>query len=294
MPLFELALVLFSGLLHASWNAATKGSASPVAFLLAMEFASLVFFVPILWVGFDLEQVPGSVWGLVIASSLVHAVYAYWLSRTYALAELSVAYPIVRSTPAVVPLIAVPFLGESLSILGVMGIVLVVAGLWAITAGGPIDTGTLRSRGAGYAYLTLGTTVGYSLIDKEGMRILGEAPWSSPLPRAVLYMTLMYVLYLPWFAFLARRSVRLVEVVTVLRKRTLTVFGAATIAFLSYTLVLHAMQTAPVSYVTAARQSSVLFALLIAVVVLRERPSRVRILGGIANVAGVVLIALSN
>jgi drug/metabolite transporter (DMT)-like permease len=62
----------------------------------------------------------------------------------------------------------------------------------------------------------------------------------------------------------------------------------------SYTLILHAMETAPVSYITAARQSSVLFALLIAVVALKERPGRLRVLGGIANVAGVVLIALAR
>ena len=169
-----------------------------------------------------------------------------------------------------------------------------IRGLWAVTAGGRLRAESLRSRGAGYAFLTLATTVAYSLIDKEGMRILGESPWSSPVPRAVLFMTLMYLLYLPWFAFLARRSVRVRDVTAILRGRAPAVFGAATIAFISYTLVLHAMQTAPVSYITAARQSSVLFALVIAVVALRERPGRVRILGGIANVVGVALIALSE
>jgi len=291
---FELALVLLSGLLHAAWNAATKGSDSPIAFLLAMELASLVFFAPILWLGFDPAEVPARVWMLVVTSSLVHAVYAYWLSRTYALAELSVAYPIVRSTPAVVPLLAIPFLGESISVVGAVGIALVVASLWAVTAGGPIGAQTLRSRGTGFAFLTLGTTVAYSLIDKEGMRVLGESPWTSPVPRAVVYMTLMYVFYLPWFAFLARRSVRASDVAAVVRRRAPMVFGAAAIAFISYSLVLHAMQTAPVSYITAARQSSVLFALVIAVAVLRERPGRIRILGGIANVAGVALIALAD
>ena len=48
MPPFELALVLLSGLLHASWNAATKGSDTPTSFLLAMEVVSLLLFVPIL------------------------------------------------------------------------------------------------------------------------------------------------------------------------------------------------------------------------------------------------------
>lgn len=294
MSLFELALVLLSGLLHASWNAATKGSESPVAFLLAMEIASLVFYVPILLFGFDPTEVPMRVWALVLASSFVHAFYAFWLTRTYATTELSVAYPIVRSTPAIVPLVAVPFLGESISVLGAAGIALVVVSMWVVTTGGRIDASILRSRGAGFAYLTLGTTVAYSLVDKEAMRVLGEAPWSGPVPRSLLFITLMYIFYLPFFAILARNSVRVAEVVGALRTRTFAVCGAAVIATASYTLVLHAMQTAPISYITAVRQSSVLFALVIAVTSLGESPGRVRVLGGIANVIGVGLIAWSD
>jgi len=294
LPLFELSLVLLSGLLHASWNAATKGSESPVAFLLAMEVASLVFYVPILLFGFDPLEVPVRVWGLVGASSLVHAFYALWLTRTYATTELSIAYPIVRSTPAVVPLVAVPFLGESVSVLGATGIALVVVSMWAVTTGGRIDASVLRSRGAGFAYLTLATTVAYSLIDKEAMWQLGEAPWTGAMPRSLVFMTLMYVFYLPLFAVLARRGVHVGEVAAVLRNRSAAACGAALIATLSYTLVLHAMQTAPISYITAVRQSSVLFALVIAVTTLGESPGRVRVLGAIANVVGVALIAWSD
>ena len=98
---------MLSGLLHASWNAATKGSASPTAFLLAMEIVSLVVLLPMLLLGFDPREVPRAVWELLLLSALIHAVYAYWLTRTYAHAELSVAYPIVRSTPAFVPFVAV-------------------------------------------------------------------------------------------------------------------------------------------------------------------------------------------
>ena len=294
MPPFELTLVLLSGLLHASWNAATKGSETPTRFLLAMEVVSLVLFVPILLLGFDPREVPGAVWKLVLVSSLIHACYAYWLTRAYAHTELSVAYPIVRSTPAFVPFVAVPFFGESISLLGGLGIALVVSSLWAVTTDGRIDAATLRSRGALLAYLTLATTVGYSLVDKEAMRILGEAPWSSPLPRSVVYMTLMYVFYLPFFMILSRGTVRATDVVQVIRERTLPVCAAALLAFTSYVLVLHTMQTAPVSYITAIRQSSVLFALAFAVFALRERPGRLRLLGALANVAGVALIGLSH
>jgi drug/metabolite transporter (DMT)-like permease len=56
--------------------------------------------------------------------------------------------------------------------------------------------------------------------------------------------------------------------------------------------VLQALATAPASYVVAVRQASVLFALLLGVLRLRERPGRPRVLGALATVAGVALIAL--
>ena len=294
MPPFELGLVLLSGLLHASWNAATRGSETPTGFLLAMEVVSLVVFLPILVLGFDLREVPAAVWRLVLVSGVIHAFYAYWLTRAYAHAELSIAYPIVRSTPAFVPFLAVPLLGESVSPVGALGIALVVLSLWAVTAGGASVAGALRSRGALFAYLTLATTVGYSLVDKEAMRVLGETEWSGRVPRSVAYMTLMFVLYLPGFVLLAGRSVGAAEVARVLRTRWATVVGASLFGFASYVLVLRAMETASISYITAVRQSSVLFALVIAVVALRERPGRLRLLGGLANVAGVALIGLSR
>jgi drug/metabolite transporter (DMT)-like permease len=293
LPLLELALVLLSGLLHASWNAATKGSTTPVGFLLAMEVVALALFVPVLVVGFDPFEVPPVVWGLVVVSAFVHALYSWWLTSAYAHGELSLVYPIVRSTPAIVPLVAVPLLGESVSVAGGLGIGLVVLSLWAITAEGGVGLAALRSRGAILASMTLATTVVYSLVDKEAMRLLGESPWSGGVPRSVAFMALMYVLYLPGFCFLARRSVRVREVAHMLRSRFATVVGASLFGFVSYTLILRAMQTAPVSYITAVRQSSVLFALVIAIVLLPERPSRLRVLGALANVGGVALIALS-
>ena len=59
-------------------------------------------------------------------------------------------------------------------------------------------------------------------------------------------------------------------------------------------LVLAALETAPVSYVVAARQSSVLFALLLGVFWLRERPGRPRLLGAVATVVGVAMIAFAD
>lgn len=54
------------------------------------------------------------------------------------------------------------------------------------------------------------------------------------------------------------------------------------------------MRTAPVSYLVAVRQTSVLFAVAMAMLTLGERPGRGRISGALASVAGVALIACGS
>ena len=68
-------------------------------------------------------------------------------------------------------------------------------------------------------------------------------------------------------------------------------WAASLISLFSYGAILKALETAPASYVVAVRQSSVIFALVLGVVRLREQPGRARLLGALATVAGVVLIA---
>jgi drug/metabolite transporter (DMT)-like permease len=68
--------------------------------------------------------------------------------------------------------------------------------------------------------------------------------------------------------------------------------AAAVISFVGYTLILRAFESAIASYVVAVRQSSVLFAIALSGLWLRERPNRPRVLGAAATVFGVALIAL--
>jgi drug/metabolite transporter (DMT)-like permease len=189
-------------------------------------------------------------------------------------------------------LFAIPLLGESVSLSGACGIALVVCGIWAVHSDGRLDLRGLASLGALFAYLTLAATVAYSLIDKRAMHLLGESPWSGPAPRALVYMVLLYYVHLPLFAALGLRKIGWRAVPAAIRRETAAVFGSAAFSIASYVLILHVLQTAQVSYVVAVRQSSVLFAVLLGVLFLSERPGRVRLLGAAANVTGVALIAL--
>jgi uncharacterized membrane protein len=238
--------------------------------------------------------VPGSVWLLTAATGVAHGLYFLWLTRAYEQGDLSVVYPISRSAPAFVALAAIPLLGEWPSPGGALGIAVVVAGMWTVQSGGRrLRWGRRAAPGTVYAYLTLAATVTYSLVDKRAMAVLAAAPWTGPAPRAVVYYFLLCAASAPVFVPLAASRLRPGAVSSLLRTEGRRVLGSVVVSFVSYALVLQALRSAPVSYVVAARQTSVLLAVALGMAWLRERPGRARLIGAAATVVGVVLIALA-
>ncbi len=290
---FELAIVVISALLHAAWSVSIKGSRDPLAFallqtlpaaVLAAALAPLVHF----------REIPADVWTLLLGTSVSHAFYLYWMSRAYQLADLSLVYPIARSTPAFLPLAAVPLLGESISPIGAVGIGTVIAGMWLVHIGPGTRLRALFSRGTGYAYLTLSATVAYGLFDKSAMATLDGGVWTSALPRSVFFYFAIAVghavLFVPMAIWrLPRGALRASA-----RSEWRSVLAATLFTLVSYGLILEALRTAPVSYVVAARQVSVLFVVMMSALWLRERPGRTRVLGALITVVGVTLLGFAN
>jgi uncharacterized membrane protein len=287
----ELGLVLLSAVLHAAWNVAAKRHSEPAAFLfllLGLTASVTVLVLPL---------VPLAVWASPVAlwiawSSVLHGLSFIVLARAYERGDLSLVYPISRSTPALVPLFAVPWLGERLSLIGVFGIVLTLIGMWLVQTGGSLRKAALYDRASVWAYLLLLITTGFSIVDKQIMRQLSALPWDGVMPRAVVaYLVPVLgaaVVALPY----ALKTVGMPKLRSVLRARAAWIAAAAFATFVSYALVLEALRTAPVSYVVAVRQCSVLFAVALAVWALREQPTRGRVLGALGTVTGVAVIAL--
>src|SRR5690606_36135177 len=295
----DLALVLLSALLHALWSLAIKSSASPIGFNLLQlaPIAALACALP--WLA-PLGELPAAVWALAAATGLC----LYWRSRALTVGELSVVYPIARSAPAFVPLVAVPLLGEPVSALGALGIAVVVAGMWAVQldtggarAAAP-DAGGLRrlllAPGAGFAWLTLVASIGYSLVDKAAMARLAALPWQGALlPPAVAWYVILSSACALVFAPLALRRLPAGALRAQARGEWRAALVAAAFGLVGYGLILHALRSAPVSYVVAVRQASVLFAVALGALRLRERPTRLRLAGALATTVGVALVAAS-
>lgn len=285
--------MLGSALLHAIWNTAAKRTRKPTAFLFlltaitALAALPLLFFIPY-------RSIPAELVWLTLGSSLAHGLSFVTLALAYEAGDLSVVYPISRSTPLVVPLLAVPLLGEHVSGTGAFGIALAVIGLWLVQTGGSVQWSAFKQPAALYAYQMLLLTALFSVIDKRAMQVLRGVAWDCPVPASSVFYWLFTVgsalVCLP----LAWKRVGKQALRQELRARGVLISASAVITWLSYILVLEVMRTAPVSYVVAVRQTSVLFAVALAMLTLGERPGVGRLSGALASVAGVALIAFGS
>jgi drug/metabolite transporter (DMT)-like permease len=287
-----LALVLVSAFLHAAWSASIKGSASPLAFNVTQVLVTLPFAGAGL-LSVDWDTFSPQLWALMGGTALSHGFYLLWLSRALARADLTLAYPIVRSTPALLPLLAIPLLGELPSLLGGLGIAVVVSGVWLVHGSG-LRLRSLAAPTLRYAWLTLLATVGYSLCDKAAMVALDTDGVRAAVPLAIVWFCVVAVGGSVVFLPLALRSLPRSELRGVLSSELGRATAAVAVSLAGYGLILEAFRMAPASYVVAVRQCSVLFAAWIGVAMLGERPDRARMAGAAATVVGVALIGVGG
>ena len=284
----SVALLLVTACLHATWNALTKRATDAFLFLWSSMTLATLTLVPVAWwIGF------GDVWSAgaiapVLGSAGVHAVYFVVLARAYREGDLSLVYPIARGLGvALVPVLAVPFLGEIPTIQGALGIALVVLGIVVIgvlgraTSGdGPFARGL--PRGAPWALATGPLIATYSLLDHEGVRVV------HPLPFLVTTTSIALALTAP----LALRRAQALRAEWRAHGRTIAI--ASTTNLSGYLLVLFAFRSEPAGYVVATRELSIVVAALVGARLLGEGRAAMRVLGASVVVAGVALVATSR
>ena len=292
MPLSALALVVLAGFIHASWNIAAKKADGDVRFVAFTALVLMVFWAPVgLWVGW--QQVPlwGAIeWALVLASALIHVGYFTVLLRGYRKSDLTVVYPLARgSGPLLSSMVAIVFLGEQISALGLVGILGVVCGVFLI-AGGPglwkaahdpqqqarVHTGIFYGASTGLFIAS------YTVIDGYAVKVA----LMSPILVDYVGNLLRLVFLLP--TLMRERSV----VAQMWRKQRRYALIVGIFSPMSYVLVLYAMQVAPLSHVAPAREVSMLFAALLGGHLLGEKDRGPRILGAALIAMGVMALGL--
>jgi len=282
-----LGLVLLAAAAHATWNLLARRAEEKLAFLWCSTLVSTVLLAPVgAWL-LVTEPIPALGWAVVLLSAGLEALYYWTLAQAYRHGDLSLVYPIARGTaPILVPVLAAVFLGEWLSELAAAGIGLVVVGTVAIHTrrlGWPSPGAiaeVVGQLGTRYALLTGLVIAAYSALDKYGVSLV----------RPVLYAYLLFAGLTVTLVPLVLRQRAAVSSEWKLRRGSIVVVGL--LAPASYGLVLLALTLAPVSYVAAAREVSVVLAAVLGTVVLGEGYGRQRLLGSVAIAAGLMLLVV--
>ncbi|RAQ95677.1 EamA family transporter [Thermogemmatispora tikiterensis] len=286
MSIQVLALLVCAGLMHSSWNLLSKeGKDRQVFIWLAICSASLLCFLPFLLL---YRAVSPHAWPLIALSAALEATYYLLLGAAYRYGDLSLVYPLARgSAPLFVTVIALLALGERLSLIGGLGILLIVGGIYVIhlrTFAWRELTAPLRRLREPAALLALlcGLSIaGYSTVDKVGLRYVA--------PLTYIYLIFVIsALYLLPYMLLARRAAVQAE----WQAHAPRIILAGALALLSYLLVLFALRQTQVSYIASARELSVVFAALMGTAILHESFGRQKLVGSLLIFAGILCIAL--
>jgi drug/metabolite transporter (DMT)-like permease len=289
----SILLILVSALLHSSWNFLSKKGNWPVEFFFWVFLWGTIFYLPF-FIAFGvfpsfLVQSPPKLWWLVIPSGFFETIYFVCLIEAYREGDLSFVYPVSRSAPLFTQIWAVLFIGEILSGGGVLGIVLVMIGLFVISLkdvrSHPMISPSRHFTSRPYL-LALSAAVAssiYSVIDKAGVQILHPVFY---LWLINFWMSVDTGLYL-----LLRRNSSFFSVWRDSKKEILIIAFLQNVAYL---LVLMAMQMSKVSYVVAFRQVGAVFGAVMGIVLLKEGSWKTRMTGVLILTFGLLLIGLSK
>jgi drug/metabolite transporter (DMT)-like permease len=283
MDLVLVAIVLFSGLLHASWNAVVKGGPdAAISAGIVMGTSALIALVAVCFF-----PLPSPVaWPWIIYSGVIHTVYLAVLAAAYKIGDLGRVYPIARgSAPALVAMASVPLLAEELSAQIYLGIALIIAAVLSLAVE-PSGGARFHRRSLVFALLTGVSIAGYSMIDAVGIRIAIGA--GDPV---LMYIMWLFVVGCGPYAILAlwarRRGLRHYR-----RRHWLISIAGGCVAMIGYGLVLWSFSKGTVAPIAALRESGVIFAALIGTFVFGEGKWRQRLVAACLFFAGAVVIQL--
>ncbi len=273
--LLATALALGAAVLHAGWNFAVKQSVGDRFLALwGQFFLAGVISLPIVVIW----AMPASGWIWAGLSGLVHVPYSWFLSRAYTTGDLSMVYPVARGGGAALAAIGgIVFLGDELSWLASLAIVIVVAGL-VLLAGRATSAALWQA-------VVVAVTIGiYSVSDAHGIRSTDSTTYAfATFVTGGVLLTASGIIA-------GKGTAMRTSMVDNWRRYAVT--GTAVV--ITYSMVQVAFRRAPVGYVTALRESGVVIAAIAGWRYLGEQGGRRRLTSAGVVVCGLVLLVVAR
>jgi drug/metabolite transporter (DMT)-like permease len=230
-------------------------------------------------------------WWFIAGTVALHIAYFFTLGRAYKHGDLSLVYPVARGLGlALIPIIGVTVLRETVSPLAALGILSIFIGV--VMIGSSSGSGLrvwlkpktlIADRGVVFALMTGVLIATYSTLDARGVNHV----------EPIFYMfTLTLGGSLGILPIIGRTYSKL-EFATEIRTRWKIGLLGGAFQFLAYSLVLTAFRLSPVSYIGPFRELGIVFGVLMAALILKESVTRNRVIGAVAIGGGALIVALA-
>ena len=277
MSLTVFIVVIFAAFLHATWNAMVKNEKDKYLAVSGIVFghvpASIVviFLIP----SPSVESIP-----YIILSAILHNGYQWFLLSAYKLGDYTKVYPIARgSAPIFVSIVSLIFFAVVLSRFELLGIAVICLGILSLSF--KDSTSIINRKAIIYALITGSFIMGYSITDGYGARISASV---------LSYMGWSFILNAFLFAILLNFMKQPGIITRVAKDGKFIFFVGGTISYLVYAIIVWGFTQAPIPVVTALREISIVFALLIGTFFLKEKFTYLKTTAVLTIFIGVILL----
>lgn len=278
MTTYALTIVLSAAVLHALWNALVKASTERLAMMGLISVGHIVLGI-VLAVQSPMPSLIS--WAYIAASTIIHFAYYFLLYHSYRLGDLSHVYPIARGmAPVLVAVGAQVFAGETLPPLAWLGVLVTSGGIFLLA--GNVFKSTTQPIVIFTAMATGAMIAAYSLVDGLGVRLSGTQTG---------YIGWLFISEIIVAGFVFNRLGA--KVWQISRKTLLMGLLGGLVSAAAYGLVIYAKSFSPLAMVSTLRETSVVFAAIIGMVWLDERPWKLRLGASVIVAAGVVLMTIA-
>lgn len=284
MPLGLICLLLGAAVIHAGWNLLLKRATENQLVVFWANLVAAACFLPFVFLRTPLGPFG---WRLAAVSAAAEAIYYVLLMTAYRIGDFSLVYPIARgAAPAFLAIGAVVVLGERPGPGGLVGLGLIVTGLFTVGSAG---WGQQRERkglapGVALALLVALLIAFYSVID--GAAVKREDP--------LVYVGAVYALTALWLSPIMLHRYGWTALRNGLSAHRGRAVAVGILQALGYSTVLYVFSRGSVGYAGAIRESSVVLGALAGWLWLGEELGARRVLGAVLMFAGVMVIAVAG
>ncbi len=281
-----LLLITLSGFFHAFYNFLMRRAHGSRLYLAGIFTIGALLSVTVTGVSGKPFDFPISAVPYVLAAALFYAFYQIFISFAYERGDIAVVYPMAMLSPLFIPVLALVFLGEVIPLIVWVGICITIAGTLLVQLNlvtlSELKKIILLNKDYRAGRLALLASVMYafgSVLDKARIGAFDILIYMNFL---LVFMAVMLIIYSVIF-----EKERLIPYF--LKHYKSLLFGGG-LLFLSFLSFRTALQHVFVSIAVPVRLSSIVFAVLFGVFVLKEKLSLNKAIGIVIVIVGIIFI----